>query len=52
MRTIEHGGAFNEGSASWDLKSNDNEDVAYGIYFYHVEAPGIGEFMDKFAVIK
>ena len=52
VRTIEHGGAFNEGSASWDLKSNDNEDVAYGIYFYHVEAPGIGEFMDKFAVIK
>lgn len=52
IKTIEHSGAINEGSASWDLRSNDSEDVAYGIYFYHVEAPGIGEYIDKFAVIK
>jgi hypothetical protein len=52
IRIIEHEGAFNDGSASWDLKSNDSEDIAYGIYFYHVEAPGIGEYVDKFAVIK
>jgi len=52
VRTIEHKGAFNEGSASWDLRSNDSEDIAYGIYFYHVEAPGIGEYTDKFAIIK
>ena len=52
VRTIEHSGAFNDGSASWDLRSNDSEDVAYGVYFYHVEAPGIGEYTDKFAIIK
>lgn len=52
IRTIEHSGALNDGSASWDLKSNDSEDVAYGIYFYHVEAPGVGEFTDKFAIVK
>ncbi len=52
VRTIEHKGAFNDGSASWDLRSNDSEDIAYGIYFYHVEAPGIGEYTDKFAIIK
>ncbi len=52
IRTIEHDGANNDGSAPWDLKSNENEDVAYGIYFYHVEAPGIGEYTDKFAIIK
>ena len=52
VRTINHEGGFEDGSASWDLRSNDSEDVAYGIYFYHVEAPGIGEYMDKFAIIK
>ncbi len=52
IKTIEHSGSLNDGSASWDLKSNDNEDVAYGVYFYHVEAPGVGEFTDKFAIVK
>jgi len=52
VRTLEHDGAFNDGSISWDLRSNDSEDIAYGIYFYHVEAPGIGEYVDKFAIIK
>ena len=52
IKTIEHSGAYNEGSASWDLLTNNNEDVAYGVYFYHVEAPGIGEFKSKFAVVK
>ncbi len=49
---IEHDGAFNEGAASWDMQTKNNEEVAYGVYFYHVEAPGIGEFKDKFAIIK
>ncbi len=52
IKTIEHSGNINEGSADWDLKTNNNEDVAYGVYFYHVEAPGIGEYKDKFAIIK
>jgi len=52
IKTIEHTGAINKGSVDWDLKTNNNEDVAYGVYFYHVEAPGIGEFKDKFAIIK
>lgn len=52
VRTIEHEGSFNDGSVAWDLRSNDSEDVAYGIYFYHVTAPGIGEYVDKFAIIK
>lgn len=53
IRTIEHNVTTNnEGSASWDLRTNNNEDIAYGVYFYHVEAPGIGEFTSKFAVVK
>lgn len=52
IRTLEHQGPINKGSQDWDLKTNNNEDVAYGVYFYHVEAPGIGEYKDKFAIIK
>jgi hypothetical protein len=36
----------------WDLKTSENLDVAYGIYLYHIDAPGIGTKMGKFAVIK
>ncbi|GAB5410790.1 MAG: hypothetical protein BalsKO_31550 [Balneolaceae bacterium] len=52
LKSIEHQGAFNEGSASWDLQTDSGEDIAYGVYFYHVSAPGIGEYIDKFAVVK
>lgn len=52
VRTLEHNGIAGDGAAFWDLKTEDNQDVAYGIYFYHVEAPGIGEKVGKFALIK
>tara|TARA_R110000868_G_scaffold368227_4_gene631273 strand:- start:5402 stop:8887 length:3486 start_codon:yes stop_codon:yes gene_type:complete len=52
IKTIEHEGATSEGAVPWDLKTNNNEDVAYGVYFYHVKAEGIGEYTDKFAIIK
>lgn len=42
----------NGGSISWNLISEDGMDVAYGIYIFHVDAPGIGEYIGKFAVIK
>ena len=32
--------------------SRDNLDIAYGVYLYHIDAPGIGEHTGKFAVIK
>jgi hypothetical protein len=36
----------------WDMLSKDGNEIAYGIYLYHVEAPGIGEKLGRFAVIK
>lgn len=39
-------------SASWDLLSNEGQRVAYGVYLYHVDAPGVGEKIGRFAVIK
>ena len=52
VKTINHNsGEFNS-IASWDLKSDDGLDVAYGVYIYHVDAPGIGEKIGRFALIK
>jgi hypothetical protein len=39
------------GSAKWDLKSLDNLEVAFGLYIYHVDAPGIGKKVGKFAIV-
>ncbi|UCE20192.1 MAG: hypothetical protein JSV84_07615 [Gemmatimonadota bacterium] len=50
--TIEHEGTMDDGSEPWDLVSQDGMDIAYGVYIYHVDAPGIGQKIGKFAVIK
>jgi len=41
-----------DGTVSWNLVTEDGMDVAYGLYVYHVEAPGVGEHIGKFALIK
>ena len=41
-----------DGSLPWDLISEDGMDIAYGLYIFHVDAPGVGEHVGKFAVIK
>jgi hypothetical protein len=38
--------------ATWDLLSNEGQRIAYGVYIYHVDAPGVGEKIGRFAVIK
>ncbi|MEE9162124.1 MAG: hypothetical protein V3U35_04045, partial [Candidatus Neomarinimicrobiota bacterium] len=50
--TIEHSSVAENGAASWDLLSKDGLEIAYGIYLYHVNAPGVGEMIGKFALIK
>lgn len=52
VKTIEHNSTVDDGQESWNLVSKDGMDIAYGVYVYHVDAPGIGEKIDKFAVIK
>lgn len=37
---------------NWDLLSYEGQRIAYGVYIYHVDAPGIGEKIGRFAVIK
>jgi hypothetical protein len=52
VTTIHHNEVFENGSESWNLLSRDNLDISYGVYLYHVDAPGIGETAGKFAVVK
>lgn len=40
------------GYVPWDLRTKDNLDVAPGLYVFHVEAPGMGMHVGKFAIIK
>jgi hypothetical protein len=40
------------GYVPWDLRTKDNLDVAPGLYIFHVEAPGLGTYLGKFAVVK
>ncbi len=50
VQIIQHS-SIDQGSAKWDLKSLDNLEVAFGLYVYHVEAPGIGQKIGKFAIV-
>ena len=50
VQTLEHN-SLDNGTIRWDLKSKDNLEVAFGLYVYHVDAPGIGEKIGKFAII-
>jgi hypothetical protein len=50
--TIVHSGNIDDGQESWNLVSSDGMDIAFGVYVFHVEAPGIGEKIGKFAIIK
>ena len=52
VATIDHNAPMNDGTAEWNLLTRDNLAVAYGVYIYHVDAPGIGEKVGKFALIK
>jgi len=49
---IEHNSSLADGQESWDLVSRDGMDIAFGVYVYYVDAPGIGQKIGKFAIIK
>jgi len=49
---IDHDAMQDNGREPWDLTSIDGLEVAYGIYFFHIDAPGIGQKVGRFAIIK
>lgn len=52
VKEIEHNSNFYDGSAEWNLLTKDNLSASYGVYIYHIDAPGIGTKTGKFAIIK
>ncbi len=52
VKEIEHESNLSDGAAEWNLLTKDNLSASYGIYIYHVDAPGIGSKAGKFAIIK
>lgn len=52
IKTLEKTTGATDGTLSWNLVTEDGTDIAYGIYIYHVDAPGVGEHIGKFAIIK
>ena len=55
VRTIDHDENIDTdrpGWEWWDLLTHNNQRVASGVYIYHVDAPGIGEYIGKFAIVR
>ena len=51
VRTLRQDGST-AGFVPWDMRNRDNLDIAPGLYVFHVDAPGVGTYVGKFAVVK
>lgn len=51
VRVLHADGSMSNGTVKWDVKSSENLDVAYGVYFYTVES-SVGVKTGKIAIIK
>lgn len=52
VQTLEHDTGMDNGREYWNLLNRDGFSVAYGVYIAHIDAPGVGEKILKFALIK
>jgi hypothetical protein len=52
VKTLHKESSPTDGSLFWDLISDDGMEIAYGLYIFHVDAPDVGEYISKFAVVK
>jgi hypothetical protein len=52
VQTLYHSSSIDDGQLAWDLVQRDGMTISYGIYLYHVDAPGVGEYVGRFGVIK
>lgn len=52
VRELQHDASIDRGYVDWDLRTRENLDVAYGVYYYHLKAPGVGTKTGKIALIK
>ncbi|GBD90589.1 hypothetical protein BMS3Abin04_01306 [bacterium BMS3Abin04] len=52
VKTLQHNSTIDDGQEPWDLTSKDGMAVAFGIYVFQVHAPGIGDKIGRFAIVK
>ena len=52
VQTLYHNSNIDNGQEPWNLVSRDGMDISFGVYVFHVDAPGVGSFIGKFAVMK
>jgi hypothetical protein len=52
VQELQHNSSIDDGQEPWNLVSRDGMNIAFGVYVYHIDAPGVGTYIDKFAVIK
>ncbi len=52
VTTLEHDAGTTHAREYWNLLNKDGFGVAYGVYIAHIDAPGVGEKIVKFALIK
>jgi len=52
VQEIEHNSAMDNGREPWDMRTKDGLEVAFGVYIYHVDVPGVGEKIGRFSIIK
>lgn len=52
IKTIQHESLNESGTEVWDVLSSENYEISYGVYIYHIDAPGVGETKGTFAIIK
>jgi hypothetical protein len=52
VTTIEHESGVDNGREFWNLLNRDGFSISYGLYVAHIDAPGVGEKLIKFAIIK
>jgi len=52
VKKLEHDSRLNDGTEEWNLLTRDNMKLSYGVYIYHIDAPGIGEKVGRMIIIK
>ncbi len=49
VRTLNHTSGSIE---TWNIQNENEQEVSFGVYIFHVDSPGIGNYIGKFALIK
>ncbi|MFA6597962.1 MAG: hypothetical protein WCS69_09585, partial [Ignavibacteriaceae bacterium] len=52
VKKIEHNAPAENGTEVWDVLSDEKFEISYGVYVYHIDAPGVGQKTGTFAIIK